>query len=154
MIIKSGTLVLVADGRKFMLLRNVGSATDPALAVLAEEEADNPSTHEQGTDRPGRTHSSMGSRRSSYGDTDWQEQGEELFARHVADALEGAATDEPDAEIVVIAAPQTLGELRGQYGRQTKGQLKCEIAKDLANHASAALASGAIIGAIEAFEPA
>src|SRR3546814_10711461 len=72
MMIKSGTLVLVADGRKFMLLRDVGSATDPALAMLAEEEADNPSTHEQGTDRPGRTHSSMGSRRSSYGDTDWQ----------------------------------------------------------------------------------
>src|SRR3546814_12994531 len=71
--------------------------------MLAEEEADNPSTHEQGTDRPGRTHSSMGSRRSSYGDTDWQEQGEELFARHVANALEGAALGEPDAEIVVIA---------------------------------------------------
>lgn len=154
MIIKSGTLVLVADGRKFMLLRNVGSATTPTLAMLAEEEADNPSTHEQGSDRPGRTQSRIGPRRSSYADTDWQEQGEELFARHVADALEGAATDEPDAEIVVIAAPQTLGELRGQYGRQTKGQLKCEIAKDLAKHASAALASAAIIEAIEAYEPA
>ncbi len=149
MIIKSGTLVLVTDGRKMMLLRNDGSASAPTLAMLTEEEADNPSTHEQGADRPGRTFSSMGSRRSSYADTDWQQQGEELFARHVADILESAATGESTGEIVVIAAPQTLGELRGQYGRQTRAQLKCEIAKDLANHSSAA-----IIAAINAFEPA
>lgn len=152
MIIKSGTLVLVADGRKMMLLQNVGSATSPALAALAEEEADNPSTHEQGSDRPGRTQSRVGPRRSSYADTDWQEQGEELFARHAANVLESVAEQEPDAEIVVIAAPQTLGKLRGQYGDQTARRLKCEIAKDLAGQSSAALASAAIIEAIEAHE--
>ena len=150
MIIKSNTLVLVADGRNMMLLQNVGSATSPALAALAEEEVDNPSTHEQGSDRPGRTQSRVGPRRSSYADTDWQEQGEDLFARHVANALERAALDEPDAEIVVIAAPQTLGKLRSQYGGQTTRRLRCEIAKDLAGQTSAALASAAIVEAIEA----
>ncbi|KUO56748.1 MAG: hypothetical protein APF78_00475 [Sphingomonadales bacterium BRH_c3] len=154
MIIKSGALILVADGRKLMLLRNVGGATAPALAMLVEQEADNPRTHEQGSDRPGRTQSRFGERRSSYSDTDWQEQGEELFAHHAANVLENAAIDEPGSEIIVIADPRTLGELRNLYGKETTPRLKGEIAKDLTGYTSVALASAAIIEAVEAYEPA
>lgn len=149
MIIKRGTLILLADGRKVVLLRNEGSATSPLLAKLVEQEADNPRTHEQGSDRPGRTQSRVGERRSSYGDTDWQEQGEQLFLREVARLLEDSATDESGAEIVVVAPPVALGELRGHYGRNTARMLKGEIAKDLVHHDS-----DAILAAIEEFEPA
>ncbi|MFZ9396159.1 MAG: host attachment family protein [Erythrobacter sp.] len=148
MILKTGTFALVADGRRLILLRNDGTATAPRLVTVAEEEAPNPPTHDQGSDRPGRTQASSGERRSGYGDTDWHEQREADFARHAAGVLEQAASGGGDAPIVVIAAPRTLGVLRDHYGRQTKARLACEIDKDLAG-----LPSQAILAAIMAHEP-
>lgn len=141
MILKTDTLVLVADGRRLMLMRNEGTATAPRLTTLAEEDALNPPTREQGTDRPGRTHASSGERRSGYGDTDWHEQGEADFARHAATLLEQAASGGGDEPIVVIAAPRTMGQLRDQYGRNTRLRLACEIDKDLTGQTAEAIAT-------------
>ena len=149
MILKTGTLVLVADGRRLNLLRNEGTATDPRLATIVKEEAANSPAHEQGTDRPGRTQSRMGERRSSYAETDRHDEGEAVFLRHAAEVLEKAVGTEADADIVVIAEPRALGRLRDHYGRCTRNKLRLEIAKDLAGQTSAA-----IIAAILAQEPA
>ena len=149
MILKTGTLALVADGRRLMLLRNDGTATAPRLVEVAEEEAPNPPTRDQGSDRPGRTHASSGERRSGYGDTDWHEQGETDFARYAAGVLENAAGNGGAAPIVVIAAPKTLGMLRDHYGRNTRQQLVLEIDKDLTAQTAEAIAT-----AIAAHEPA
>lgn len=131
--IKKGTLIFVADGSKMRLFRNDGAADDISLAELQRKEISNPPTHEQGTDTPGRTHSRMGERRSSYGETDWHRQAEEDFARYAASALENAAVEQDGAGILVVAAPRTLGELRKHYGRETRDRLLTEIDKDLAN---------------------
>lgn len=136
MIIKNGTLIMAADGAKLLLFRNDGDTKYPVLHTLSHEKAANPPAHEQGTDRPGRTQSSMGDRRSSYGETDWHKQSEDDFARHAAGVLEQAALAEPEAGIVVIAAPHTLGEMRKHYGRETGQRLLGEIAKDLANQST------------------
>lgn len=149
MILKTNTLVLVADGRRLMLLRNDGTSTTPRLTILAEEQANNPPTHEQGSDRPGRTQASTGERRSGYGDTDWHAQGEAGFARHAAILLEQASIGDSEAQIVVIAAPKTMGQLRGHYGRSTRQRLAGEIDKDLAGQPAEAIAA-----AILAQEPA
>jgi len=133
--IKNGTLIFVADGTKMRLFRNDGGADDISLAELRREEAVNPPTHEQGTDTPGRTQSRVGERRSSYGETDWHRQAEDEFARHAATALEDAAVEQNGSDILVVAAPRTLGELRKHYGRETRNRLLSEIGKDLANQA-------------------
>jgi protein required for attachment to host cells len=132
--IEHGTLVLVADGAKLLLFRNEGDAKYPVLDTVLHEHQRNPAAHEQGEDAPGRSFSSTGTRRSSYDETDWHQQAEDDFARHAAEMLETAATREPEAGIVVIAAPRTLGELRKAYGRATAGRLLAEIDKDLADH--------------------
>lgn len=131
--IENGTVLMVLDGTKMLLFRNDGDAKYPVLTTLAHENSANPPSSRQGTDAPGRTHSSMGDgRSSSYGETDWHQQSEDHFARHAAEVLEQAASRLKDEGVVVIAAPRTLGEMRKHYGRETGRRLLGEISKDLA----------------------
>lgn len=132
--IEHGTLVMVADGAKLLLFRNEGDEKYAVLETLANEQQRSPASHEQGTDAPGRSFASIGTARSSYEETDWHQQAEDAFARHVAAVLERSAANHPEAGIVVIAAPRTLGELRKAYGRMTAVRLLAEIDKELADH--------------------
>ena len=71
MLLSEGAWVVVADGEKFLLLENRGKAGEVKLSVCETAEIDVKSTHEQGTDRPGR-YPSPGSRRSAVAQTDWK----------------------------------------------------------------------------------
>lgn len=144
--IANGTLVMVVDGAKMLLFKNDGDAKFPVLSTLAHEQIDNPASHDQGTDTPGRSFSSTGSSRSSLGETDWHQQNEDRFAVHAADTLDRAANG--DDGIIVIAPPRMLGELRKQYGAKTSKQLLAEIPKDLAGHVT-----DDIVKAITAYMP-
>ncbi len=127
--IAHGTLVMAADGEKLLLFRNEGDEEYPVLETLLQLEQPHAATRELGSDRPGRSISSLGDRRSSYGETDWHQQSEERFAVHAAELLEKAATG-IDTGIVVLASPRTLGVLRKHWGRQTRARLLAEIDKD------------------------
>src|SRR5690349_17574235 len=56
-------LVFVGDGRKALFLRNAGDAKFPDLRTEQVFKDDNPPSHEQGTDKPGRGFASAGSHR-------------------------------------------------------------------------------------------
>lgn len=127
------TIVMVADGEKLLLFRNEGDERYPVLETLFHEESPSQATREEGSDRPGRTASSIGAGRSSYADTDWHEQDEERFAIHAAEVLEKAAA-RTGAGIVVVAPPRTLGVLRKHWGRRTRVRLLAEIDRDLTHH--------------------
>ena len=58
-------LVLVADGRKMLMLRNEGDAEYPNLQVEKVDEIDNPPTREQATHAAGQASSPMGQRQHS-----------------------------------------------------------------------------------------
>lgn len=131
--IKKGTLILTADGAKMVLYRNDGGVDDLDLTVLHQSTDENLASREAGTDTPGRTQASANERRSSYGETDWHQQAEDRFAREVAGILENKLVEESGANVVVAAAPRTLGELRKHYGRKTTEKLAAEIGKDLTN---------------------
>lgn len=132
--IENGTLVMVLDGAKLLLFRNDGDAKYPVLTTVVHEEVADPPSRDLGSDAPGRVQSSTGTKRSSYGDTDWHVQSEEDFARHGASVLDETASAQPEAGVVVIAPPRTLAQLRKHYGRATSRQLIGEIDKDLAGH--------------------
>lgn len=131
--ISNGTLILVLDGAKMLLLRNDGDEKYAVLSTLGEEVMPSPLAAAQGTDAPGRSFSSMGDRRSAYGETDWHQQDEDRFAERAAGRLRHAAS-EHECGIVVIAPPHTLGVLRKHYGAAVEQRLIAEIAKDLAGH--------------------
>lgn len=131
--IAHGTIVMAIDGRKMLLFRNEGDDKYVVLDTLENEEAKTPPSHELGNDAPGRTFSSTSQRRSAYSETDWHSQAEARFAVAGADRLEHAAKGN-DADIVVLAPPRVLGELRKHWGRETRKRLVAEIGKDLVHH--------------------
>ena len=127
------TLVMAIDGSKMLLFRNEGDAKYAVLDTLSHAEFAGRASRDLGADAPGRTFSSIGSRRSAYDETDWHDQAEERFAIEGAARLERVAASEK-GDIVVLAAPRTLGVLRKHWGRETKTRLVAEIAKDMVHH--------------------
>lgn len=125
--------VMVGDGRKALFLRNEGDAVHPNLQVISVLAQDNPKTHEQGAERPGRTHSSVGERRSAVGQTDWHHLEEQRFVKDIAEALYTAAHAGKYSKLVIAAPPVALGDLRKALHKAVTDCIVAEVAKDLTN---------------------
>jgi len=126
--------VVVADGRKMLFFRNEGDATNPHLIVERKAVQDNPADREQGTDTPGRAFSGNGSGRSAFSETDFHQLEEDRFAADVADLLKTRALRGDFDELIVVAPPKTLGDLRKHYHKEVERRLNGELAKDLTGH--------------------
>ena len=127
-------LVFVGVGRKALFLRNAGDETLPNLTTERVFTDENPPTHEQGTDRPGRAFKRAGTNlRSSVEATDWHELEKERFVARVAAALERLVRAEKVKKIVIVAPPRTLAELRHAFHADVKNRIVAEIDKDLTN---------------------
>ena len=123
-------LVLVADGRKLLFLRNQGDEARMDLHIEAHQEQQNPPTREQGTDVPGRSFTS-GGRRSAMEETDFHQIEEDRFAAEAATILRDRALDGDFKTLVVVAPPRTLGELRKHYHKEVASRIVHELNKDL-----------------------
>ena len=130
------TWVLVADGAKARLLeRDTPNAplVPASDKCFSESEARAP-TRDLGADRPGRVHESADTTRHAMAPrVDWHRFAKEQFAKSVAAALEEAALEKKYEALVLVAPPQTLGDLRGALGRHAKAMVTQEVAKDLTN---------------------
>jgi protein required for attachment to host cells len=127
--------VFIGNGHKALVLRNDGNAQFPNLKterVFVDRE--NPSTHEQGSDRPGRSHSSVGPGRSSVSQTDWHDLEEHRFAQEVAAALEKIVRERRVEALIVVAPPRALADLRKAFHDDVKKKIVAEIDKDLTGH--------------------
>jgi protein required for attachment to host cells len=113
--IPHNAFVFVGDGSKALVLRNEGDAQLLNLKTERVFTDQNPATHEQGTDRPGRAFSSVGGVRSSVGQTDWRDLEEHRFAQQVAAMLERMMRDRGVDALVVVAPPRTLADLRKAF---------------------------------------
>lgn len=133
--------VLVVDGRKLLLFKNDGSVAAPKLSVATHREQDSAATHDQGSDKPGTTHESVGSARSGYEQTDFHQQDEDRFAADAADMLKREVLAGRIEALIVIAAPRTLGELRKHYHGEVEKRVLGEIAKDVAGRPTDEIAS-------------
>jgi protein required for attachment to host cells len=125
-----GSLVLVADGGKMLLFRNEGDEKFLVLETIDHLELENVQNREQGSDRPGRTHSSVDDRRSSYSEVDWHRQAEIRLAKEAARRLRAAAS-ENGRDVLLIASPRFLGELRGRLDAALLDRLVGQIPADL-----------------------
>ncbi|PZQ58606.1 MAG: Host attachment protein [Sphingomonas taxi] len=128
------SVVLVADGRKLLFLRNEGDDVHPNLKVEHAEERSNPPTREQATDAAGGASSPQGASRSSVEPTDFHQLEEDRFAADAADLLKRRALSNDYESLIVIAPPRTLGELRKHYHKEVSQRLAGELDKDLTGH--------------------
>ncbi len=117
-----GAVVAVADGRSLHLYRNAGDELRPELEALPAPQlgvarVGSPAPHLNGA--------------STSSDRSGEESG---FAFDVADFLNRQVLDGAIAELVIVAPPRTLGELRRHYHKQLSARLMAEIGKELAGH--------------------
>jgi protein required for attachment to host cells len=126
-----GAWIVVCDGAKALILENAGDKQYPDLRTKEVFEQSNPSTAEQGADRPGRSHSSVGPGRSAVGQTDWHDQGEQKFLKELAEKIHLAVHSGKTKELVIVAPPRALGMIRENYTPAIKQALREEVDKDL-----------------------
>jgi protein required for attachment to host cells len=130
----STTWFVVADGAKARVLARRGGRgpLEPASNMCFTEAEARLPTRDVGADRPGRVHESADTRRHAMEPrVDWHRFAKEQFARGVAAALETAAQRKLYEELILVAPPRTLGDLRQALGRHAKALVAGEIAKDL-----------------------
>lgn len=125
--------VMVGDGEKALFFRNEGDPLHPNLEVIDVLEQDNPKTHEQGTDRPGRSHSSVGTHRSAMQETNWHKLEKHRFAKEIADLLYSAAHSGRYSKLILAAPPMTMGDLRKALHKEVADKVVAEVSKDLTN---------------------
>jgi protein required for attachment to host cells len=149
--------VVVADGRKALFLRNEGDGEFPHLVVENAREQKNPANRDQSRDADGQARStqsgqgapsvaqngSMHARgggaqfaesRGSFETTDYHQMEEDRFAHETAEMLKKAAMGKEFEQLIIIAPPRTLGELRKHYHKEVASRLAGELAKDLTGH--------------------
>ena len=129
--IDHGEWVVVCDGRKALILENMGDNISPNLRTAEVREHTDVSTHKQGTDRPGRVYSSSGTARSSVEQTDWHDEAERTFLHDLASHLDAAIRAGKMKSLIVVAAPRALGMLRQAYTAPVRQALREERDKDL-----------------------
>lgn len=127
--------VFVGDGRKALFLRNEGDEKFPNLKTESVFQDDNPPTHEQGSDRPGRLGKALDtSQRSAVEAVDWHHIEEHRFAKKVATAMEDIMRARRVPALVVVAPPKTLADLRNAFHADIRARVIAEINKDLTKH--------------------
>lgn len=131
-------VVVVADGRKMLFLRNEGNAAVPNLQVEKKVvDKHNPSHHDQSTDLAGGASSTRGGGQWGGGnmeEVDFHQLEEDRFAAETAALLKERALRQDFESLIIVAPPKTLGELRKHYHKEVSDRLAGELAKDLTGH--------------------
>lgn len=128
--------VLVIDGSKALLLRNEGDSEFPDLRLIRKWEQDVPQDRDLRSDAPGRSFGSHdgGARRSALDETNLHDQAEIEFASKIGQFLNEQAQLHSIEDLIIIAPPRTLGEIRKHLSGEASDRLTAEIAKDLVKH--------------------
>ncbi len=131
-------VVVVADGRKMLFLRNEGDAQIPNLQVEDHATHPNPKDSDQKTDSSGRAASTQAGSGApaggTMGETDFHQLEEDRFAAETAEMLKKRALANEFESLIIVAPPKTLGELRKHYHKEVSDRLAGELAKDLTGH--------------------
>ena len=121
MMLPKGTTVAVADGEKLNLFRNTGDEAGIRLVAVPHGGVD----ADQGT--------STG-RQASSANPDHGQTGEDQFSAGIVQLLNQQALSGKIKNLVIVAAPRALGEMRKHYHKALSAILLGEIAKDLTGH--------------------
>ncbi|SFV30351.1 Protein required for attachment to host cells [Devosia crocina] len=131
---KTVTWILIADGTQARVLEHNGPGKGLAAVKGLEWSIAPLQSQDIDTDRPGRSHSSVGPGRSAITPkTDPAEHREAEFVRSVAAELDRKAKEGAFDRIVIAAAPIALGHFRKNLSDHVKKAILAELDKDLTN---------------------
>ncbi len=128
-------LLLICDGSRALIARNVGSALKVQLEVLEALQApDNPPARGHASDRPGRVVTAGGARRSAVEAADHHALSETAFLKEAVRVFLKAAGEQDAAPLAVIAPPAALAAIRKRLARRGAMRPVVQIPKDLTKH--------------------
>ena len=126
-----GAWVVVCDGRKALILANIGDEAYPDLRIIENRQHEDKPTSDLGTGAPGRVHQSSTVMRSAVEQTDWHDEAERDFLVALAGRLDKAVTGKETGALAIVAPPRALGMIRKAYSAHVREALVAEIDKDL-----------------------
>ena len=126
------TWVLIADGARARILENDG----PGHGLIAMKElvfsGDHSATHDLVSDREGRSFSSHGPGRSAIDSrSDPHRELKTKFAHQLADMLARAVEQNSYDRLIIVASPDTLGDLRAAITDRVRAKVAGEVPHDL-----------------------
>ncbi|MEP7350504.1 MAG: host attachment family protein [Sphingorhabdus sp.] len=131
MTLPHNALVLVADGRKMLFLRNFGHGLVLDLRTEAHHARDDLKDHEIKSDAPGLGTQSGGFGRPAMDETDFHQQDEDRYAADAAEQLQTRALAGDYDALAIIAPPKTLGNLRKHFHKEVERRIVMELPKEM-----------------------
>ena len=131
MAIPHGALVLVADGKKMLFLRNHGDSDMIDLRTESHDERSDPMDRDIKTDAPGAQGSRFGSGRDTMEEADFHQQGEDRWIRDAADEVNRRALTNDFESLVVIIPPKGLGEFRKKLPKDAERRIVLTVNKEM-----------------------
>lgn len=127
MLLPHGTVFAIVDGENFELYRNAGAEAEPRLNPMEVPalEATNFSAGARRLDGPSRHQARTGD-----GSNDALDESAHVAA--VTGWLNSQVLSREIDQLVVVADPRSLGEMRRHYHKQLKDVLVAEVPKNLA----------------------
>lgn len=124
-----GTLIVLADGQRHLILENHGQAVAWDLGVHHIDETRLRPVGEQGVERPGR-YPIAGGRRTAVEQTDWKAMDRAAFAKQLAHWINDEVASTPDRNFVLVAEAQSLGLIRKALSKQAADRVLAEMTAD------------------------
>jgi protein required for attachment to host cells len=135
------TWILVADGASARVFDFHPGNRRLELVHEMRSVAARTKTSEIMSDNEGRRADTGPNQRSTVGPVDAQRHAKGEFGRDVAGWLDAAAAEHRYERLVLVAAPQMLGDLRPMLSKPTTSKVTKEVAKDLTQFSERDLAS-------------
>ena len=130
MIISRQAWIVVADGGRANIYKNVGEIGEVKLALVRSTNQHTEHTHDLGRDQPGRLSGNSGHAKSALESTDLHQVAEDKFLKAVVEHLAQDVQDGQCKEIVLIAPPHALGEMRKHLPANVAKLVVSEMSKD------------------------
>ena len=153
MAIPHGALVLVADGKKVLWLRNQGDSELIDLRTESHDRRDDPMDREIKTDAPGTQGQRWGDGRPAMDEVDFHQQGEDRWIKDAAEEVNRRALSNDFDALAVIIPPKALGEFRKKLHKEAERRVICEIPKEMTGRPIPDI-EALLVGETRAEEPA
>jgi protein required for attachment to host cells len=127
----NNALVLVADGKKTLFLRNHGDENQIDLRIEAHGTQEEHRDRDLKTDAPGTTKQSFGFGRPAYQETDFHQQEEDRWIKDAAEELKKRALRNDFEALAIVAPPKALGVLRKELHKEVERRIICTVNKEM-----------------------
>ncbi len=131
MAIPHGALVLVADGKKMLFLRNQGDEEIIDLRTEAHDQRDDRKDGQIKTDSPGTQSPRVGIGRDTMDETDFHQQEEDRWIKDAAEELKKRALRQDFEALVLVVPPKALGVLRKELHKEVEKRIVATINKEM-----------------------